>query len=150
MCTHEITAHFTVESMAQRWVFWLSWRWTGIFVVTILYPVANVHQTKLVVRTEFCFRCDIRKNPICWGENYDKENQVKHKKWPSGRYHLVALIVLVFRFKFENFCLQGINLIYAAGHCHAPACIRFDHLFIQASFLRHKNWLILIWSKLSW
>jgi len=57
MCTHEITAHFTVEKMAQR--------------------------------------CDIRKNPTCWGENYDKEN-------------------------------QGINLIYAAGHCHAPACISME------------------------
>ena len=26
---------------------------------------------------QICFRCDIRKNPTCWGENYDKENQVK-------------------------------------------------------------------------
>ena len=42
--------------------------------------MANVHENKLVVRTKFCFRCDIRKNPICWGENYDKENQVKHKE----------------------------------------------------------------------
>ena len=24
------------------------------------------------------------------------------RKWPSGRYHLVALIGLVFRFEFEN------------------------------------------------
>ena len=98
-------------------------------LIKLEYPVANVHENKLVVRTEFCFRCDIRKNPICWGENYDKENQVKHKE--NGQV-------------IDNFCSQGINLIYAAGHCHAPACIRFDHLIILASFLRHKNWLILI------
>jgi len=57
MCTHEITAHFTVADMAQK--------------------------------------CDIRKNPGCWGEDYDKNH-------------------------------QGINLIYAGGHCHAPSCISME------------------------
>jgi len=38
MCTHEITAHFTVADMAQK--------------------------------------CDIRKNPGCWGQDYDKNHQV--------------------------------------------------------------------------
>ena len=57
MCTHEITAHFTVADMAQK--------------------------------------CDIRKNPGCWGQDYDKNH-------------------------------QGINLIYAAGHCHAPSCISME------------------------
>ena len=44
MCTHEITAHFTVADMAQR--------------------------------------CDIRKNPGCWGEDYDKTHQVTFTKIP--------------------------------------------------------------------
>merc|ERR1712038_1916256 len=37
MCTHEITAHFTVADMGQK--------------------------------------CDIRKNPSCWGPDYDKTHQ---------------------------------------------------------------------------
>ena len=44
MCTHEISAHFTVADMAQK--------------------------------------CDIRKNPGCWGEDYDKTHQVTWTKFP--------------------------------------------------------------------
>ena len=70
MCTHEITAHFTVADMAQK--------------------------------------CDIRKNPSCWGEDYDKTHQVTFSK-------------------VHSHCgCQGINLIYAAGHCHAPSCISME------------------------
>lgn len=57
MCTHEVTAHFTVADMGQN--------------------------------------CSIRKNPSCWGEGYEDE-------------------------------YQGINLIYAGGHCHAPSCISME------------------------
>ena len=72
MCTHEITAHFTVADMAQR--------------------------------------CDIRKNPGCWGEDYDKNHQVTLAQFP-----------------FSPCCAtQGIKLIYAGGHCHAPSCISME------------------------
>ena len=72
MCTHEITAHFTVADMAQR--------------------------------------CDIRKNPGCWGEDYDKNHQVTLAQFP-----------------FSPCCgTQGIKLIYAGGHCHAPSCISME------------------------
>ena len=75
-------------------------------LIKLEYPVANVHENKLVVRTEFCFRCDIRKNPICWGENYDKENQVKHKEkgqlvdttwWPWLVWFFVLSLRMLFR-----------------------------------------------------
>ena len=72
MCTHEITAHFTVADMGQK--------------------------------------CDIRKNPSCWGPDYDKTHQV---------LFLSSLSILHQK-------MQGINLIYAAGHCHAPSCISME------------------------
>merc|ERR1719348_1759266 len=57
LCTHMITAHFTVGDMARN--------------------------------------CSLRNDPSCWGVNYDQEH-------------------------------QGINLIYAGGHCHAPSCISME------------------------
>ena len=71
MCTHEISAHFTVADMAQK--------------------------------------CDIRKNPGCWGEDYDKTHQVTLTQFPLTHHQA-----------------QGINLIYAGGHCHAPSCISME------------------------
>ena len=72
MCTHEITAHFTVKDMAQRLTpksSASSILATPSVAAIVKYSIANSEKSSS--------RCDVRKNPTCWGEDYDKENQVK-------------------------------------------------------------------------